>query len=1817
MKFRFTAVIAILTLVGIVFAAGGWSQRQVPGPVRAYEGLATGEILSSNAASARNHGVSSDDISGGEHNSAPSRVQMSPEASISCEIPDRPTATGTFRMVVTVKNNTLSENAKLFVKVTFTRELYGWERPHRIPNFSLEPDDSYIYTWPLASLLPGNGYAMECELREHRTTPFVIGWRDRSVGIVQKTFSVSEFQSNNRTFSKAKLTECSASTKNLQVGDTVRLESRAKRKEVSSLVAASFIQIYREMEFVKSHPPPGPGRNHVEREVKKLTTAGVQVGDPTLMVGHNFTPAKPGLYTVYCFLHTGTNFGFTAKVRDGKLTLDEYYTVFSIFLPVKGLPGLARVGSAVKSASSHPANFWRGIFSGSASHLESVRSDHFCVGDPADCRFYSTPGEPDLVVESLEISKSDVEPGESFTLTASVHNAGNGASSETTLHYYRSTDSDINAEDPVSAVIGIVPSGSERVTQTFTAPEDDGHYRYMACVATASGETNPTNNCSDEAQVTVEETSQGSPDLVVRTLSVSKSEVDPGESFRITATALNSGDRRAVSPTLIYYRSTDSTISTSTDTKVGDDTVSSLGPSEDDDESISRNAPSSAGVYYYGACVVPVEGESNTQNNCSIGRMVTVEQAPQSSPDLVVVSPSASESEVDAGGEFTLDATVRNRGDGWSPKTTLRYYRSTDSHISTDDAYLETDDRVNALDPSDDDEESERLTVSEDSGMRYYGACVVPVEGESDTTNNCSAGVRVTVAQPVPDLAIRSVTATDTELEPGEMFTLTVWVANEGLASSSTSTLRVYRSTDSAISSGDTQIATGIVPTLGASQDQGFDIRDRTAPADAGAYYYGACVDSVSGESNTQNNCSGGLEVTVSQAGNPDMRVESFTVTPTEAETGESLELRATVLNSGNGTSTVTTLRFYRSTDSTISAADIEVRRVSTPRLGPGQRSYQATFGYAPASAGTYYYGACVDSVTGESNASDSCSPGESVTVANPPPDLVVSSRVNDDRLQPGESFTLTAAVRNAGGATSAATQVRFYSSADASVSAGDTRVGTASVEGLGPLGATSKSISLNASNDAGTYYYGACVDSVADESNTGNNCSSGVLVTVSDSVQTGPDLVVESFSASAGSVEIGQTFVLTATVRNSGDDASAGSGIVYYLSDDSIITTRDTLIVATPIPGRAPGEAVIRSHTMTASAAGAYYYGACVNSVAGETNTTNNCSSAAQVDVTEAAQTEVDLSVSSPTVTVSELGPGGRFRLDVTVAIVGIDDPSYPFLLSYLRSGDSTISSSDTGVGSEFMSLEPPTYSERTGIVLFAPSDAGVYHYGACANITHEEETNTQNNCSSGVKITVTQPTQTSPDLEVQTPSVNDDSLETGERFTLSATVHNSGDGASATTTLRYYRSADSTISTSDTQEGTDPVGVLDASGAESESIDLNAPSTAGTYYYGACVDSVSGESDTTNNCSTSKTVTVTSPPQTSPDLEVRTPTVSDDSPETGESFTLNATVENTGDGTSATTILRYYRSTDTTISTSDTQEGTDSVGVIAASGAEAESIDLTAPTDAGTYYYGACVDSVPGESDTTNNCSSSRTVTVTSPPQTSPDLVVESPRLSDSSLGTSDSFTLSATVRNDGDGDSVVTTLRYYRSSDSTISTSDTQVGTDSVGSLNPSDTEDESISLTSPSSSGTYYYGACVDSVSGESDTTNNCSDSVAAVVQSIGNYDYVVASFSVRDNVVGPGESVRLIATARNDGTGRSLSTALHYYLSTDSTITTSDTRVSSDQIPELNSGQTSRQSDSVSAPTATGTYYYGACFSAHPEELNTQNNCSSGVQVTVE
>ncbi|MGB5685607.1 MAG: CARDB domain-containing protein, partial [Candidatus Electrothrix sp.] len=350
-------------------------------------------------------------------------------------------------------------------------------------------------------------------------------------------------------------------------------------------------------------------------------------------------------------------------------------------------------------------------------------------------------------------------------------------------------------------------------------------------------------------------------------------------------------------------------------------------------------------------------------------------------------------------------------------------------------------------------------------------------------------------------------------------------------------------------------------------------------------------------------------------------------------------------------------------------------------------------------------------------------------------------------------------------------------------------------------------------------------------------------------------------------------------------------------------------------------------------------------------------------------------------------------------------------------------------------------------------------------------------------------------------------------------------------------------------------------------------------------------------------------------PDLIVASSSVSDNTLTPGQSFTVYATVKNQGTGAANLVTLLYYRSTDATITSADMQIGIDAISSLAAGATSPQNALATAPGIEGTYWFGACVNVVSGESDTTNQCSTGVQVTVATPTQ--PDLTIISPSVSDSALTLGQNFIINATVKNQGTATANSSTLRYYRSADATISTSDTLLTTNAVASLAAGTSSTQSTSVTTPTSVGTYWVGACVDTVTNESNSNNQCSTGVQITVVAPTQPDLTVISPSVNDNTLTPGQTFTINATAKNQGTATANSSTLRYYHSTDATITTSDTELTTDAVASLAAGARFAQSTSVTAPASGGAYWVGACVDTVVNESNTGNQCSSGVEITVE
>ena len=687
--------------------------------------------------------------------------------------------------------------------------------------------------------------------------------------------------------------------------------------------------------------------------------------------------------------------------------------------------------------------------------------------------------------------------------------------------------------------------------------------------------------------------------------------------------------------------------------------------------------------------------------------------------------------------------------------------------------------------------------------------------------------------------------------------------------------------------------------------------------------------------------------------------------------------------------------------------------------------------------------------------------------------DLVVASAsVGDDTLELGQSFDLMATTRNAGNATSAASTLRFYLSTDSTISTGDTQVGTVAVSALSAAGTSSETTALTAPPTAGTYYYGACVDSVSGESDTGNNCSSAVRVTVAGSQMEAEyfDLVVGNDDPDGIAFANDRFYVvdsrddkvyayLASGQRDSNSDFdldsnnSFGTGIAFATDKFYVVDWSDDKVYVYLASGERDSASDFDLDSSNGNPHGIVLANNRLHVVDERDDKVYAYLASGQRD----SNSDFDLDSSNG----SPLGitfANNRFHV--------VDAGDLDWVYAYLSSGQRD-SNSDFHLDS--------TVSYSPGIT-FAN---GKFY------VVYDKSLNSR----SRDRIYVVKSTQKSPELQVLSFAVRKDpesgsfytsgtTVVTGASFGSRTTVRNRGTSASTATTLRFYRSDDRTISASDTEVGTVAVSALSSAGTSSEIKTFTAPLTAGTYYYGACVDSVSGESDTENNCSRDVRVTVK---ERVPDLMVESPSVSDTTPASGGSFVLSATVRNQGTSASTATTLRFYRSDDRTISASDSEVGTVAVSALSIAATSSGEITLAAPTAEGTYYYGACVDSVSRESNTKDNCSSPVAVFGGGPfPPYDLDItriILHSPGIA--TIGRS-AIAMTVDVTNQGPNASKPAKLRFSGGSSFDLD----------IPVLQPNETKTYSRQKVGTASFGTTRYRACIADAPGEENTQNNC-------------------------------------------------------------------------------------------------------------------------------
>lgn len=234
--------------------------------------------------------------------------------------------------------------------------------------------------------------------------------------------------------------------------------------------------------------------------------------------------------------------------------------------------------------------------------------------------------------------------------------------------------------------------------------------------------------------------------------------------------------------------------------------------------------------------------------------------APAPVADLVISS-LAAPATATSGTSLGVHVVVTNRGTAPTPVSRLRVYLSTDAAVSTGDLLLH-DGSVAALAAG--AAQSQTLTVpvpATTPAGAYALLLVVNADGavKESTLGNNVAAAPLSVVRPVtpmPDLVLTKV-AIPTTLQRGVGFGINFTVVNQGTAAARDSRVKIYLSSDAAVSSDDRLLRSRYVVGLaaGASQAHGME---QTLPAEVkpGAYSLLVVADAegVVAESSEKNN---------------------------------------------------------------------------------------------------------------------------------------------------------------------------------------------------------------------------------------------------------------------------------------------------------------------------------------------------------------------------------------------------------------------------------------------------------------------------------------------------------------------------------------------------------------------------------------------------------------------------------------------------------------------------------------------------------------------------------------------------------------------------------------------------------------------------------------------------------------------------------------------------------------------------------------------------------------------------------------------------
>jgi len=246
---------------------------------------------------------------------------------------------------------------------------------------------------------------------------------------------------------------------------------------------------------------------------------------------------------------------------------------------------------------------------------------------------------------------------------------------------------------------------------------------------------------------------------------------------------------------------------------------------------------------------------------------ITVQGAQPSPADLSLLSVDATAGTYMPGDAISIDISIRNIGGEASAATSITYYASTNSTINGSDIELGTDAlsqlAANALN----DFTASGTFPNDIADGSYFIGAIINLD-DADTGNNVAADnnaitIEAEMPDPVIDLVLQSIEAPSGTFEQGEDLSISVTTRNIGELGSPTYNVNLYASTNTQISTSDTQIGTSSRGALAGGAQDGFNLEvnlpEMLSPDD---YFIGAIID-INDADNSNNTGVDNVAITV------------------------------------------------------------------------------------------------------------------------------------------------------------------------------------------------------------------------------------------------------------------------------------------------------------------------------------------------------------------------------------------------------------------------------------------------------------------------------------------------------------------------------------------------------------------------------------------------------------------------------------------------------------------------------------------------------------------------------------------------------------------------------------------------------------------------------------------------------------------------------------------------------------------------------------------------------------------------------------------